>query len=263
MLIFNVHFNHLGILVKYRPWFCRSGYFSTPQWSPCWWSVGCTWSSRRSDQAQGGDMKCWPFFCGNCQGTWPTFCIAGSWDLRGFLSVYQVHSQEEEKQGFLRKCPLEVTVSLIKDPGFGENAFVGNGNPLQYSCLENSVNRGAWWAAVHVATKSHTRLSAHAWMRAHTHRRNWEQSWGNDGSNRRCDWKIKIATWHGLSGRVNVSSPPFFFKVLFYQKQYFSPERILPSNLKKKSFQSSVLKMTIAFSNSQGDLWMIYRTAES
>ena len=35
----------------------------------------------------------------------------------------------------------------------------GNGTPLQYSCLENPVDGGAWWAAVHGATKSRTRLS--------------------------------------------------------------------------------------------------------
>ena len=34
----------------------------------------------------------------------------------------------------------------------------GNGNPLQYSCLENPVDRGAWWAAVHGVTQSWTRL---------------------------------------------------------------------------------------------------------
>ena len=33
------------------------------------------------------------------------------------------------------------------------------GNPLQYSCLENPMDRGAWWAAVHGVTKSRTRLS--------------------------------------------------------------------------------------------------------
>ena len=38
---------------------------------------------------------------------------------------------------------------------FGE----GNGTPLQYSCLENPMDRGAWWAAVHGVTKSRTRLS--------------------------------------------------------------------------------------------------------
>ena len=35
----------------------------------------------------------------------------------------------------------------------------GNGNPLQYSCLENPKDRGAWWAAVHGVAKSQTRLS--------------------------------------------------------------------------------------------------------
>ena len=35
----------------------------------------------------------------------------------------------------------------------------GNGNPLQYSCLENSVDGGAWWAAVHEVAKSRTRLN--------------------------------------------------------------------------------------------------------
>ena len=35
----------------------------------------------------------------------------------------------------------------------------GNGIPLQYSCLENHMDRGAWWAAVHGVSKSRTRLS--------------------------------------------------------------------------------------------------------
>ena len=35
----------------------------------------------------------------------------------------------------------------------------GNGNPLQYSCLENPMDRGAWWAAVYGVTKSQTQLS--------------------------------------------------------------------------------------------------------
>ena len=35
----------------------------------------------------------------------------------------------------------------------------GNGNPLQYSCLENPMDRGAWWAAVHGVEKSQTLLS--------------------------------------------------------------------------------------------------------
>ena len=44
----------------------------------------------------------------------------------------------------------------------------GNGNPLQYSCLANPVNRGAWWAAVHGAAQSRTRLKRLS-MHACTH----------------------------------------------------------------------------------------------
>ena len=44
-------------------------------------------------------------------------------------------------------------------PGSGRSPGEGNGNPLQYSCLENSMDGGAWWATVHGVAKSQTRLS--------------------------------------------------------------------------------------------------------
>ena len=44
-------------------------------------------------------------------------------------------------------------------PGSGRSPGEGNGNPLQCSCLENPMDREAWWAAVHGVTKSWTRLS--------------------------------------------------------------------------------------------------------
>ena len=44
-------------------------------------------------------------------------------------------------------------------PGLGRSPGEGNGNPLQYSRLENPIDRGAWWATVHGAAKSPTRLS--------------------------------------------------------------------------------------------------------
>ena len=50
-------------------------------------------------------------------------------------------------------------------PGSGRSPGGGHGNPLQYSCLENPMDRGAWRAAVHGVTKSQTRLkrlSTHA-----------------------------------------------------------------------------------------------------
>ena len=44
-------------------------------------------------------------------------------------------------------------------PGLGRSPAEGNGNPLQYPCLENLMDRGALWAAVHGVTKSRARLS--------------------------------------------------------------------------------------------------------
>ena len=44
-------------------------------------------------------------------------------------------------------------------PGSGRSPGEGNGNPLQYSCLENPMDGGAWLATVHVVAKSQTRLS--------------------------------------------------------------------------------------------------------
>ena len=44
-------------------------------------------------------------------------------------------------------------------PGLGRSCEGGLGNPLQYSCLENPMNRVAWWAIVHGVTKSQTQLS--------------------------------------------------------------------------------------------------------
>ena len=44
-------------------------------------------------------------------------------------------------------------------PGLGKSPGGGNGNALLYSCLENPVGRGTWWAPVHRVTKSQTQLS--------------------------------------------------------------------------------------------------------
>ena len=44
-------------------------------------------------------------------------------------------------------------------PGSGGSPGEGNGNPLQYPCLENPMDREAWWATIHRVAKSQTRLS--------------------------------------------------------------------------------------------------------
>ena len=43
---------------------------------------------------------------------------------------------------------------LSSIPGSGRSLGGGNGNPLQYSCLENPMDRGAWWATVHRVAES-------------------------------------------------------------------------------------------------------------
>ena len=55
---------------------------------------------------------------------------------------------------------LPASTGDIKDadsiPGLGRSTGEGHGNPLQYSSLENSVDRGAWWVMVHKVAKSWT-----------------------------------------------------------------------------------------------------------
>ena len=47
----------------------------------------------------------------------------------------------------------------VRPLGWEDSPGEGNGNPLQYSCLENPMDGGAWWATVHGVAKSQTRLS--------------------------------------------------------------------------------------------------------
>ena len=62
-------------------------------------------------------------------------------------------------------------------PGLGRSPGGGHGNPLQYPCLENPMDRGAWLATIHSVAKSGTRLkqlSTHTWGRA---RRGVSRTW--------------------------------------------------------------------------------------
>ena len=67
------------------------------------------------------------------------------------------------KEGFLDGSQGKASVYNAGDPGSipesGRYPGEGNGNPLQYSCLENSMDGGVWWATVHGVTKSQTGLS--------------------------------------------------------------------------------------------------------
>ena len=55
--------------------------------------------------------------------------------------------------GSVVKNPSAIVGDMGSIPGSGKSPGEGNGKLLQYSCLENSMDRGAWWATVHGITK--------------------------------------------------------------------------------------------------------------
>ena len=65
--------------------------------------------------------------------------------------------------GFPGGSEVKASASNVGDlgsvPGLGRFPGEGNGNPLQYSCLENRMDGGAWWSIIHGVAKSRTRLS--------------------------------------------------------------------------------------------------------
>ena len=72
------------------------------------------------------------------------FTASTTWEV---LAVKNLHTSAGNRRD----------LALI--PGSGRSPRGGNGNPLQYSFLENPTDRGAWWAVVHGVTQSRTRLS--------------------------------------------------------------------------------------------------------
>ena len=122
-------------------------------------------------------------------------------------------------QTSLTSCPFlgyfYLDVSSIKnrgrplfDPWVGRSSGEGNGNPLQYSCLENSMERGAWWATVCGVAKSRTPLSD--WLNYHhrlllvscSHQADheyWLESWK--------EYMNKIGFWKAMcfSGKLSLS----------------------------------------------------------
>ena len=63
-------------------------------------------------------------------------------------------------KNLLGVCPATQRICLeYRRPGLGRSSEEGNGNPLHCSCLQNSMDRGAWWATIRGVTKSLTRLS--------------------------------------------------------------------------------------------------------
>ena len=72
-----------------------------------------------------------------------------------------------EREIFAGKLPIFIRYH-VSTPGLGRSPGEGNGNPPQYSCLENPMDSGAWWATVHGVAKSRTGLRT-----SHTHSKLW------------------------------------------------------------------------------------------
>ena len=75
-------------------------------------------------------------------------------------TIYETASYHREKWAsqVVQNLPANAGDAIDSDsiPRSGRSPGVGNGNPLQYSCLENPVDKGHWWATVHGVAKSWT-----------------------------------------------------------------------------------------------------------
>ena len=94
----------------------------------------------------------------------------GKWILPNFkIVVTQTVWYQENRQINGTECRPQkhtyMNVIYFYLVNFYRGVGEGNGNPLQYSCLQNPMDRGAWKAAFHGVAKSQTWLSIHAWRK--------------------------------------------------------------------------------------------------
>ena len=85
----------------------------------------------------------------------------------------QAHSLDKSFSGgsVVKTPPANTgnTEDLDLIPRWGRSPGVGNGNSIQYSCLGNPMDRGAWWATVHGVAKSRTKVNMTEHLSTHTH----------------------------------------------------------------------------------------------
>ena len=142
----------------------------------------------------------------------------------------------------LEKSDVSERLSLFTYTFLGTSRCLnreGNGNPLQYSCLGNPMDRGAWWAAVHGVAKSRIQLSDFTFMQW---RRKWqptpvflpEESQGREpdglpsvGLHRvGHDWcDVAAAAAAALTGKERTKTPEIFHTFVHLLCQAFTTER--------------------------------------
>ena len=109
----------------------------------------------------------WSQVCGEGAGLWSM--PSGSWS---WLSDYLLFPGGASGKECTWQCIRHKRCGSV--PRLGRSPGEGNGNPLQYSCLENPMDRGTWLATVHRVAKSHTCLK---WLNIHTEKLRTHWDW--------------------------------------------------------------------------------------
>ena len=130
-----------------------------------WWWVSSGWSM---GNVPGGDVDGVSWVCSVMEKVGPKSrcCWDPPWS-HGPLEVPGVSARTGSLQGKRSELVIHLAERMATRKKLGERIYAnhprlpgeGNSNPLQCSCLENSMNRGAWQATSHGVTKSQTRLS--------------------------------------------------------------------------------------------------------
>ena len=105
--------------------------------------------------------------------------------------------------------------------GLKRSPGVGNGNLFKYSCLENSKDKGSWWATVHVVAKSWTWACVCVCTQSHTHthryrkERRWSQSVVSDSLQPRGLYSTRILSPRNFPGKNTGVSSHFLHQDIF------------------------------------------------
>ena len=138
-------------------------------------TTSATWEAQCHPSVQFSSLSCvWLFATPWTAAHQASLSITNSWSLLKFMSIELVMSSNH-----LILChTLLLLPSIFLSIRVFSNESVlcreGNGNPLQYSCLENPMDGRAWWATVHGVLKSRTRLSDFTFIFTFLH---WRRKW--------------------------------------------------------------------------------------
>ena len=120
----------------------------------------------QSDLAQNSILVC----VSVCVCTCSHMLLILFWIYTGMFLIHIKYSKNNNKMGLPKWCSGKEPTCSAGDsgvvgsvPGSGRSPEEGSGNPLQYTCLENSMDRGAWQATVHEVTELETTV----WLSTH------------------------------------------------------------------------------------------------